>query len=110
MSHNYSVPIKKIFKKFTNLVETQEHLEDIKFERVSLKIFPKEVLTLLSLGPKFSIMPGKEPILDLASDVELAIKREVPFENQKKVRSEASYSLTKFFRQNRKLNRIDRYL
>lgn len=105
----------KVYKKFTNLVEKQEHLADIKFEDSFIKNLtdleiPKEMLTLLSLGPKFSTMPGKDPIIDLVSDVELAIKREVPIENQRTARGEASYSITKFSRQNRKLNRIDRYL
>lgn len=55
-------------------------------------------------------MPTEEPLLDLASDVELVIKRELPMDTQRKARGEAQYLLTKFSKQNTKLIRIDRYL
>lgn len=91
--------------KFKKLQQLQNQLEDIKYDDSFIKNLsgfeiPKEVLTVLSLGPKFAITPRELPILDLASDVELIIKRLVPENEQRKARGE----------QNRKLNRIDKFL
>lgn len=71
---------------------------------------PIEIMTVLSLAQKFAINPLELPIIDLASDVELIIKSNVPKEHQRATRGEALYTLTKFSRQNRKLNRIDKFL
>lgn len=102
--------------KFKKLQQTQDHMEDVKFDDSFLKNLsgveiPKDVETVLGLGPKFAITPKIPPIIDLASDVEFAIKTCIPKdEDKKKARGEALYSLTKFSRQNKKLNRIDKFL
>lgn len=105
----------KVFNKFTHLLSTQDHVEDIKFDDKCITNFtdleiPKEVMAVLSLGPKFAMVPNDKPIIDLASDVELAIKREIPVDSQQEARGDAQVSLAKFSKQNRKLNKIDRFL
>lgn len=65
-------------------------------------------VNIISLGPKFAVSPLELPILDLASDVEFIIKN--PEDQQRKVRGDTLYTITKFSKQNRKLNRIDKYL
>lgn len=105
----------RVHRKFAKLIETQDHVEDIKFDESFIKNLtgmdiPTEMMTVLSLGPKFSITPNEDPIVDLASDIELAIKRELPPTTQRTARGEALYSLAKYSKQTKKLNRIDKFL
>lgn len=90
-------------------------MENIEYDESFIKNLsgseiPKEVLTILSLGPKFAITPKELPILDLASDIEHIIKTQVPESERRKVRGDALYTITKFSKENRKLKRIDRFL
>lgn len=71
---------------------------------------PNEVLMILSLGPKFATVPVDTPILDLASDVEAIIAQKLPRDNREQPRGEALYTITKFSRQQKHLNRIHKYL
>lgn len=101
--------------KFKKLEESQKPLPDVQFDETFIKNLssqeiPTDVLTILSLGPKFAVAPKELPILDLASDVELIIKNQVPDDEKRRVRGEVLYSITKFSKQNRKLNRIEKYL
>lgn len=105
----------RVYKKFVKLTNTQDHLKNIKFDDSFIKNLtdldiPEEMKLVLSLGPKFSISPEEDPIIDLASDIELAIKREVPQDAQRAARGEALYSLAKFSKQNKSLTRIDKFL
>lgn len=105
----------RVHRKFVRLTQTQEHQPDIELDDSFIKNLtdvdiPKEMITVLSLGPKFSIEPHTDPTVDLASDVELAIKREVPMEAQRAARGEAIYTIAKFSKQTKKLTRIDKFL
>ncbi|XP_037032177.1 uncharacterized protein LOC119071404 [Bradysia coprophila] len=105
----------RVHQKFVRLTQTQDHPPDIQVDDSFIKNLtdveiPQDMRTVLSLGPKFSIEPNTDPIIDLASDVELAIQREVPIESQRTARGEAVYSIAKFSKQVKKLTRIDRFL
>lgn len=61
---------------------------DIKYDDSFIKNLsgveiPNEVMTFLSLGPKFAITLEETPILDLASDVEAIIAQELTEETQR---------------------------
>lgn len=61
-------------------MDTQRHLEDIKYDETFIKNLsgtdiPEDVMTILSLGPKFAIAPTDESILEVATDVEAVISR-----------------------------------
>lgn len=105
----------RVHRKLTRLMQTQDCTPDIELDDRFIKNLtdveiPREMLTVLSLGPKFSIEPTTDPIVDLASDVELAIQREVPISAQRTARGEAVYSIAKFSKQKKKLLRIDKFL
>lgn len=105
----------RVHRKLTRLMQTQDCTPDIELDDRFIKNLtdveiPREMLTVLSLGPKFSIEPATDPIVDLASVVELAIQREVPISAQRTARGEAVYSIAKFSKQKKKLLRIDKFL
>ncbi|XP_037048105.1 uncharacterized protein LOC119082641 [Bradysia coprophila] len=116
---SYEIELKRsnkmVYEKFVKLQQTQEHTKNIRFDESFIKnltshTIPEEMKLVLSLGQKFSITPEEDPIIDLASDIELAIKREVPLNAQRAARGDALYSLAKFSKQNKRLNRIDKFL
>lgn len=101
--------------KLQALLKQQPHLEDIKYDPTFIKNLsgvdiPDAVMTVLSLGPKFATNPTNEPILDLATDVEAVISHQIPKPYQREARGDVLYTMTKFSKERRKLNRIDKFL
>lgn len=104
-----------LHKKLCKLKQSQHYLPDIQPDDTFIKNLsgteiPKEVLTILSLGPKFALAPKEPPLLDIATEVEAIIKSDVPEELKKQARGETLYTITRFSKQTKKFNRIDRYL
>lgn len=104
-----------LFRKYSVLLEQQNHLEDIKYDPTFIKNFTdldiqKDVLLLLSLGPKFSTVPEQLPIMDLATDVEFIISRYADEEIKRPLRGSTFYSLTKWSKTQLHFNRIERFL
>lgn len=101
--------------KMTKLMDQQNSLGNIKYDEGFIKNFtdtviPNDVMTILSLGPKFAITPKETPILELATDVEAIIAQQLPKDERREARGEALDMLTKFSKQNKHLSHIDRYL
>lgn len=102
------------YKKYDDLCNKQGD-EKVKFDEAFIKNLsgmpiPREVLHILSLGPKFSIKPEVPPIVDLATDVEFTIQTKVPKEKRREARGETMIQISKFARQRQQLNKIDGYL
>lgn len=119
MKRNYEFHLKssnmQLYRKFSKLMETQDHIDHIQYDESFIKNFsdveiPPEVLTILSLGPKFAIQPTEAPVLEVATDVELIISKKIPEEKKRQARGDALYTLTKFSKQNQKLLKIDKFL
>lgn len=114
-SHTLEQSNRNLHEKFERLKEAQNVFENIKYDESFIKNLsdveiPQEVMTVLSLGPKFAITPETTPILDVASEVEAIIAQELPEEVHRQVRGETVYTITKFAKQHQELNRIEKYL
>lgn len=102
-------------EKYKALGEKQQTDAKITFDQSFIKNLtdvpiPREVMNVLSLGPKFAIRPEVPPIIDLASDVEYTILKKIPESKQREARGETLYTLSQFARQNHKLSRIEQHL
>lgn len=69
-----------LFAKLTELLRTQNHLNDIPFEpsfieNISTVQIPYDMSLLLSLGPKFAMQPEKLPVPDIICDLEHIVSR-----------------------------------
>lgn len=91
---------RKLFAKFTGLLRTQNHLNDIHFEQsfienISSVQIPHDMSLLLSLGPKFAMQPEKLPIPDIICDLEHIVSRYAHPNIADPMRSQLVYTLTK---------------
>lgn len=101
--------------KLRNLVASQGILNDIKFDESCIKNLtttpiPNDVLTLLSLGPKFAVCPQNPSIRDLITDIECIVTRFTKEPVTRITRGQLGYTLKKSFEQQKKENRITRFL
>lgn len=113
--HNLQIHNKRLFKKFTRLKNEQHPLSDIslndKFiKNVSNINIPKEMMILLSLGPKFALPPNHFPTLNFITDVEYLTQSIEDDNAKKRFRGDMGYTITKFAKSQPKLNRIQKFL
>lgn len=101
--------------KFSYLLQSQNHLPDIKYEETfvknstNLKI-PFEMSILLSLGPKFALEPDRVPIPEIIRDLEYIVSRYSHPLIVNAVRGQLTYTLTKHSKQSKRPNRIQLFL
>lgn len=107
---------KRLFLKFDRLKREQPPLSDIHLNKnfiknISGEVIPYEMLVLLSMGPKFALPPTDFPTFDVITDVE-HIARGISNDEkiQKRFRGEMGYSITKYVKSNRRVNRIHKFL
>lgn len=103
------------FEKLSALIQQQGILNDIQFDPSCIKNMtnieiPKDVMVLLSLGPKFAVRPSEIPINDLITDVE-CINSRITDANVKRIaRGQTAYLLAKNSHGQAKHDRITRFL
>ncbi|KAJ6646371.1 hypothetical protein Bhyg_01582 [Pseudolycoriella hygida] len=101
--------------KFMHLLNTQNYIPNMKYDEsfvqnISGVDVPEEMTLILSLGPKFAILPERLPIPDIIRDLEYIVTRYSHPSIVNAVRGQLSYTLTKFSKQQPKLNRIQRFI
>lgn len=105
----------QLFHKFRHLLDHQQHVPDIHYEEtfienISGEIIPYEMSLLLSLGPKFALLPEKLPIPDIVRDVEYIVSRSAHPSIINAVRSQMAYTITRHSKIPIRPNRVHRFL
>lgn len=102
----------RLFNKFTRLRREQPMLADLKLNENFIKnisgvTIPREMLILLSLGPKFALPSSDFPTLDVLTDVE-HMTQSISYDEtvRRSLRGEMGFTITKYVKSYKRLNRI----